>query len=352
MDLLNSLEFSGEVVPVHMYSVMSETGGTVDALHVSEGDTVAVGDSLFSLDASQLERQLDEAQLRYNTLADASAQSVMAQSESLSAAEQSLMEQRIKVALALSQTTGYDYESLNEAFAQTAQDTAAQMASSLDGLSFEELQSTTAAAGGSETAMAELSVISLQAAIDKMSFSSLIDGTVIAVNIREGEVLSPGMPALIIADTENTVINGYVYEKDVADLVEGQKVSIYTDKGYYWGTLTGIGRAAGVGETSDFGTMTKVEITPDDGFSRMPGAVVDLAIIIKSKENVLAVPLDCITSDGCVFVVTAEGVAEKRIVQTGFTNMYYAQVISGVAEGEQAILSPDGIEEGQRVAYD
>lgn len=353
MDLSNRLEFSGQVVPAHMYSVMSETGGTVKTLFVSEGDTVEIGDSLLALDASALKHQLDEAQLQYNMLKDVSAQSVMAQSGALSEAEQSLQEQKIKVALALSQTTGYDFESFNKAFAQTAQDTAAQMASSLNGLSLNDIQSAAADDGnGSEAALAALSVENLQAAIDKMSFYSLMKGTVIAVNIHEGEVLSPGVPALVIADTQTTIINGYVYEKDVEDLEEGQEVKIIMDKGICWGTVTGIGKAAGIGETSEYGSMTKVEITPGKYFTRLPGAVVDLEIAINGKQGVLAVPLDCITDDNCVYVVNAEGAAEKRSIQTGFQDMYYAEVKSGVAEGEQVILSPNGIEDGQKVAYD
>lgn len=356
MDLGNTLEFSGEVVPVRMYSVMSETGGTVDTLYVSEGDHVEVGDQLLSLDTSALESQLEEAQLQYDMLSQTAAQSVMAQNEGLSTAEQSLMEQKIKVALALSQTTGYDFESFNEAFAQSAQDTASEMAASLGDMSLDDLESiqTTGTAGIDEQlALAGLTVQNLELAIEKMSYSSLIEGTVIAVNIHAGEVLSPGLPALIIADTENTMVEGYVYEKDVADLAEGQQVKIYTDEGFYRGTLASIAKAAaGIGGTSAYDTMTKVQITPDDGFDKMPGAIVDIEIVISSKKNVLAVSLDSITDDGCVYVVNAEGKAEKRIVQTGFSDMYYAEVLSGVTAGEQVIVSPKNIEEGQPVAYD
>ncbi len=354
MNLSNTLEFSGKVVPVSMYSVMSETGGTVEELYVSEGDTVTAGDDLFSLDASQLERQLDEAQLKYDMLEETSAQSVMAQNGAAGEAQQSLLEQQAKVALALSQTTGYDFESFNEAFAQTAEDTASQMASALDGLTTESIETLAATAdiGSDEIALAALSVESLQEAIDNMYFSSLIDGTVIAVNINAGEVLAPGVPALVIADTSDTVIEGYVYEKDVSDLEEGQQVKIDTESRYYLGAVTAIGKAAGVGEASDYGAMTKVEITPNGSFSKMPGAAVDLEVLVSSKKSVLAIPLECIAEDGCVYIVNAEGIVEKRAVRTGFKDMYDVEILDGVAEGETAILSPDGIEDGQQVAYD
>jgi len=355
MDLGNTLEFSGQVTPLHMYSVMSETGGTVNTLYVKEGDEISAGDMLFALDTSALEAQLEEAQLQYDMLSDAAAQSVMAQNGSTSDAARIQQEQQIKVALALSQTTGYDYESFNTAFAGTAQDSADEMAASLTGMTLDDLPS--ASVSGSATlddqlAMAELSIQTLQEAIDKMSVTSLIDGTVIAVNIHQGEILPPGIPALVIANTHDTVIEGYVYEKDIGDLAEGQKVKIYTEEGYYWGTLTGIGKAAGIGDTSNYGTMAKVQVTPGNGFSKMPGAVVDLEILLSSKSDVLAIPLEAITDDDCVFVVNAEGNAEKRIVQTGFMDMYYAEVISGVSAGEQVILSPKDIEEGQPVEHD
>ena len=355
-DLENSLEFSGQVVPEQMYSVMSETGGTVDNLYVSEGDRIEAGDKLLSLDATALQAELEEAQLQYSMLSDSSSQAVMAQNGSTSEAERSLMEQKIKVALALSQTTGYDYSSFNESFAGAVQDASAQMAASLSGMTLDDLQSaqdSASASIGDKIALAELSVESLQEAISRMTLSSLIDGTVVAVNIHKGEVLAPGLPAMVIADTKNTAIEGYVYEKDVAGLAEGQQVKIYTEDGYYLGTLSSIADAAeGVSGVSSYGTMTKVTISPGSGFRKMPGAVVDLEIVISSKQDVLSVPLDCITDDGCIYVVNADGEAEKRVIQTGFADMYNIEIISGVVEGELVILSPKNIEEGQQVDYD
>ena len=67
-NLENALEFSGDVVCTNMYSVMSETGGTVSAFYVSEGSKVKAGDSLFDLDSTALNAKLEEAKLRYEAL--------------------------------------------------------------------------------------------------------------------------------------------------------------------------------------------------------------------------------------------------------------------------------------------
>lgn len=348
MDLENSLEFSGQVVPVKMYSVMSETGGTIDSINVAEGSKVEAGDTLFDIDASKAESMLKEAELNYGMLVESQSQTVMAPGTGLA-------QEKAKVALALSQTTGYDYESFNSAFSDTLQDNAAAMASSLS--SMESLNNAAGASGTGlledKIALAELAVQRLRDQIEGMSYKSLINGTVIAVNIHKGEVLSPGMPAMIIADTDNTVIEGYVYEKDLAQLSRDMDVKIMDDDVYYMGSITDIGKAAvDTGEQSNFGAMTKIEITPGPGFKKITGAAVDLEIVLSSKNNVLAVPVECLADEGYVYVVGKDDILEKRTVETGFQDTFYVEILSGLGEGEKVVLTPGNVKEGQRVAYD
>ena len=358
-DIQNTLEFSGEVMTQNMYSVMSETGGTITNIYVSEGSRVSAGDALFDLDTTDIESQLREAELNYEILSESATQSVMAQSDALeSAAAEELQEEKAKIALALSQTTGYDYESFNESFSDDLNESAAAMAAALEGMSLDEIYGSSDTyvsdmAFESELELAELAIQRLEAQIEEMSYESLIDGTVIAVNVNNGEVLSPGISAMVIADDENTLICGYVYEKDIAGLSIGMDVKIYTDEGYYWGTLTDIGEAAlEVGDISSYETMTKVEITPDAAFNKMLGAVVDLEIILSEKKNVLALPFDCITDESCVYVVGEDNIVEKRYVETGFEGALNVEILSGLSEGEMVVLSPKNIEEGQQVSYD
>jgi HlyD family secretion protein len=357
-DLENTLEFSGEVKCTNMYSVMSETGGTVSKFYVSEGTQVEAGDRLFDLDSSAVEAQLKEAQLKYDALSDASTQTVMAQQTGgKSLAEQ----QKAAVALALSQTTGYDLDSFNEALGSGAGEAAAAAAATI-GDKLSDLTSLQNAAqtgditsldADSQLKMAELAVEQLQDTLDKMHYSSRISGTVLAVNVNKGEVLAPGVPALVIADTDSTDISGYVYEKDVDGLTTGMDVTIISEDHKYQGKLTQIGKAAAdIGESSTFDTMTKVTITPNASFKKMPGAVVDLKIVLSSKKGVLTIPADCLTDDGCVFVVGAEDVVEKRQVTTGFEDMFNVEVLQGLGEGELVVTTPGSVKEGQHVSYD
>ncbi len=348
MDLGNSLEFSGIVVPKQMYSVMSETGGTVKTIYVSEGSRVKAGDALFDLDTSQAESLLREAQLKYDVLLDSQLQSVMSVSGGLA-------QQKAQVALALSQATGYDYESFNNAFSDELAGNAAEMAASLGDMSMDDVTGTDSGAQPLEDqiALAQLAVERLTDQIEDMSYKSLLKGTVIKINMNKGEVLSPGIPAMVIADADNVLIEGYVYEKDLAKLEEGMDVKITTEAGTFAGKVKSIGSiAADLSEEANYGTLTKVQITPEEGFVKIPGAEVDLEIVLSEKKDVLALPLDCIVGDEFVYVVGENDVLEKRSVETGFKDTFYVEITSGLYEGEKVVLTPENVTEGQRVAYD
>jgi len=351
-DLSNTLEFSGEVQPANMYSVMSETGGTIASLKVSEGSRVNKDDVLFELDATEANAQLKEATLQYDALNDSAAQIVMAQGGSSVIAEE-----KARLALALSQTTGYDYDSLNEAFGSETAEAVSQASSSLaqnlddlpDLSSFDKSHLSI----DSQIELAQLAVERLKNLVASMTCKSRISGTVVSLHVNAGEVLSPGIPAMVIADTENTLVTGYVYEKDIVGISQGMPVTISTENGKYTGTVNRIGAAAtDVGTSSAFDTMTQVEIKPEDTFSKMIGALVDLEIELSRKDDVLSIPLDCLTDDGCVFVVGENDIAEKRAVVTGFEDDTNIEVIGGLNAGDRVITSPQNVKEGQHVSYD
>jgi len=341
MDMSDTLEFSGKTAPKTAYGVMSETGGTVESIYVSEGSAVKKGDALFDLDASEVRNLLQQAQINCEMLENSQSQAAFA---SGAAAE------KAKLALALSQTTGYDYESFNSAFSGQLADNAASMASSLNALNLSGAEGTDAYGS---VRLAELRVESLRRKLDAMCFTSLIKGTVLNVSIHKGEVLAPGTPAMVVADTDDLLIDAYVYERDLNKLSEGMSVKISTEEGVYDGKITEISKsAADTAGQSNYGAMTKIVITPEKRFKKVLGAEVDVEVVFDSKEDILALPVDCLTDDGCVFVVGRDGVLEKRAVTTGFKNSLYAEILSGVVEGETAVLSPQNLKEGQKVVYD
>jgi HlyD family secretion protein len=341
-------------MPKSIYSVMSTIGGQIKSIGVSEGAEVKKGDTLIKLDTSLLEIELEKAVAGYDAMTDTKAQSVMAQTDAVSAA---LAKEKAKVALALSQTTGYDYESFNSAFGSELGEQAAQYVSALSGMQMKDVAVSADDYGAAQLDTAindlEMTIKSLNKSIEQMTLKSEINGRVISINVHSGEVLAPGVPAMVIADTDNTYISAYVYEKDVKSLKEGMDVKILGDPGYYSGTVSRIAvSAAGVGDTAVFDTMTLVEITPEERFSRMPGAVVDVVIVTSSVKDALSLPRECFTKDNCVFTADEAGVLQKRTVMTGFRDMYYVQIITGVSKDEMVVVSPKDLTEGQKVEFE
>jgi len=357
-DLENALEFTGEVTPGRMYRVMSAKGGEIKKLIVSEGARVQAGDALIALNTAEIDVQIEKAELNLARLQNA--QAVTASAGAGEPLQTAMAEEKAKIALALSQTTGFDYASLNQAFGEEAAaqigQNAAAMAASLADMQMSEAEAAffpgeaeTAAQGG-DVALAELTLQALKSAREEMLIKSEIAGTVIALNVHRGEVLAPGVPAMVIADIDETRITAYVYEKDVAAIGEGMSVQV-GDCGN--GLIESIGEAAsGMDGTQAAGTVTKVKIVPPEGFNRMPGAMVDLKLRLSFKDDALSLPTDCVTDDGCVYVVGEDGTLEKRRVATGFEDTWDVEILEGVLEGELVVVSPGSVEEGQQVAYD
>lgn len=87
---------------------------------------------------------------------------------------------------------------------------------------------------------------------------------------------------------------------------------------------------------------------------RLPvGASVDAEVILEVKKDVIVVPTNTVIErEGKKFVYAVEeDRIRKRMIKTGISNWEFTQILDGLKEGEQVIISLDieGIEEGRRV---
>ena len=78
------------------------------------------------------------------------------------------------------------------------------------------------------------------------------------------------------------------------------------------------------------------------------GLTGDMLITVARKENALIVPARAINIDQALIV--DNGVVEQRTVKIGFKSADYAEIVSGLNEGEQVIVEDqDAFSPGQRV---
>ncbi len=89
------------------------------------------------------------------------------------------------------------------------------------------------------------------------------------------------------------------------------------------------------------GQMSPMSTVPEN-FKLKEGLTVRVSIIAEGKEDILLVPNTAIVSHGgqsYVRVMSEEGTIEELPIATGISNGQYTEVISGIGEGEEVLIS-------------
>lgn len=354
------IELTGEVCPVRSYSVMSTLSGKVSNVFVKEGDAVKRGQSLIRLDdsaalAAMYQNGIGE-QAATAAMANNAAAAMANGTSAADAAKAALSEEKAKIALALSQTTGIDYESFNEALAGEIKEQAEAAQSLLNSL---VPQDGALPVSNPNTAQAPKVTQALEqdplykAIQQELTQRSSMNGKVMKVNVNEGEILAAGTPAMVIADDSALKIRCLVNETDLKRITENQKVNIITrDDVSYSGSILQKSQAAQKvtgGEYTSMEAMGEVYLKPQSNFSEIIGSTVDVEIVLDEAKNVLCLPLDCITGDNYIFVIKNDNTLEKRKIVKGLVDGYNAEVVNGLAEGENVVMSPEGLSDKQKV---
>jgi len=170
------------------------------------------------------------------------------------------------------------------------------------------------------------------------------DGTVVSVNLKKSSVLSAqtysSTTAIKLVDTSSIRFEGLVDEIDIMKVQRGQKVTIAVDavpNKVFTGSVKFI---------SPFGTQSgnvvkfavTIQLDPTDVELR-GGLSATADISVYSAKNVLLVPVSVVvtTPSGPVVAIVnpTTGQPEYRPVTLGQQNLQYAEVLSGLKEGDK-----------------
>lgn len=181
---------------VQSYVTMDEsnvnalTGGQIEEVLVEEGDTVKKGQTLVRLDSDTLEAQKEQAQA-------ALAQAQAAYQSLLNGATEEQMKQ-LGLAVQIAQANLENAQSkLMEARNGAAQEQIAQAQAGVD--------------------QAKAALKQIDTTLDKCVLTSPVDGLVTTINVKAGDVVSSGLPAVVVADIYNPYITCDVDEMTNAD---------------------------------------------------------------------------------------------------------------------------------------
>ncbi|MDQ7777933.1 efflux RND transporter periplasmic adaptor subunit [Paracoccus aminovorans] len=324
----------GKLKPSNLVAVGAQASGRITRLAVKLGDRVEKGDLIAEIDSVTQQNQLRTAEA---ALANLRAQHTEKQSV-LALAEKTLERQQNLVRTAAASRS--DFDSAEQAVAAARAQLAALEA---------------------QIAEAEVAIETAEANLGYTRITAPSAGTVLAIVNQAGQTVnavqsSPTIAVLGGLDRMN--VHAEISEADIGKVQPGQRVrfTLLDDSGRsYEGRLESIAPAPQsiVNDSavnpdsttdSDSSAVYYIGIIPvenPDGALRTY-MTAQVSVLLGEARDVLTVPATALgpqSRDGSHSVrVLAGGVAETREVRIGLNDKVVAEVVSGLAEGEQVIL--------------
>jgi HlyD family secretion protein len=401
--IVATVNSSGNVTPAEQLILVFPSGGLLAQVRVQAGQQVTAGEELARLDTGQLELTIAQAEATLNinearqeqaragpdavdiAAARAAVESAQASldrllagptAEDLESAKLSVEAARNQLWAAQAQrdsTKGTPFSpqaSIDAAEAQvlvseinvqqailaqgrlTEQPSEADVALAQSGLAQAEaqLQKLQQMPKEEDLAIAEAQVEQARAALEqaKLRLADAVlvapfSGTVASVGAKVGELVGVGAPMIVLADLDHYYVDASIDETDIGSVQVGQDVEISLDA-FPDATLSGkvthidpLGRVAQGVVSYD----VEIELRPSDVAVR-PNMTAIVDIVVARKEGVLVVPNRAIKRDssGRFYVeVISGGEVKRRSVTTGLSNELVTEIVSGLGEAEEAVVS-------------
>lgn len=320
---------TGSVRASQRTEVGAQVSGKIISLNVKLGQAVKKGDLIAEIDASN-------------------------QSNSLSTAEASLASYQAKlksaqVALEVAQSNYarlsklYKSDSASLSDLETAKNTLASAKATVDEVK-------------SQIQTAQISVNDAKTNLNYTQIISPMDGVIVSVPVSVGQTVNSNQtsPTIVqVADLSKMLIKLEISEGDIAQVQEGQEIRFTTlaepNRAYQskidtvdpaLTTLTDNNYTEESGNTEAIYYYANALVDNADNRLRI-GMTVQGQVNIAKRENVLVVPTSTLKKKGdktTIQVLNNNQVEEKEI-QTGLSDSQYTEVISGINEGEQVVVT-------------
>lgn len=300
------------------------SGGTVATLHVHNGDRVAQGQLLMSLwNQDQHARvQQAEAQLQVTELTKAERCD-----NSLRASREAKRAQNLAKQKLLSD------EALDQALTNA------------------ELTRHSCQRADAEISVAKAQLALQQAVLNQTRLLAPFAGVVAEINGEVGEFVTPSPPgiptppAVDLIDDSCLYVRAPIDEVDAAGIRVGMAVNVTLDA--YRGRQFAATVSRIAPYVQDYEKQART-VDVEARFNQLPDDVLlligysaDIEIVLKQQDNTLRLPTEAIFSQNQLLVVGSDNRLELRTVSTGISNWRWTQINSGLAEGEQVLLSLD-----------
>lgn len=397
-----STTYTGKIEPVEQVSVVAKLSGTVTNTYKNVGDTVTAGDTLYSVDDSDISIAVQQAQAQANA-ADLAVQSAQNAKSTITGAQYDQQMLSLETSISSLET---QLETAKEArdvakdaydFAKTSYDNAkvlydsgamskveydqaelsytqAQMSYNQAEASVSTLESQLDQANQSyeltknqlvsesqnsadigiqqaqaSAATADLAVQSAAKNLDDVSPTSPISGVVSSKGVTTGQMVGSGSLAYTISNIDEVVATIKVSENIINKLNVGDSLEIYIsalDKNVT-GTITEVNPVAD--STSTYPVKVKIQ-NPDHEIK--PGMFCDVTIVTESADNVITLPREAVLRNMEQYYVYTEvdGTVVSNEVTTGIDNGESIEILTGLQNGDSVITEGQSyVSEGEQI---
>jgi len=348
-DLSQTVVASGRVMTPQRISIAAETTGRVNAIPVSEGQTVKRGQLLIQLN------DLDErASLAQAAAAVGQAEAKLRQLHevALPAASQTLKQAQTNAEQAKKQYERTRDLQARGFFSQAQLDEAKRNYDVIASqVSAARLQVKSNQPAGSDLAVAAATVAqanaSLRLAQVKLNEDSILapaDGTLISRSVESGDIVQPGKELMVLAANGETQISVQLDEKNLAKLALGQKVLGSADA-YADQRFDAVVSYINPGVDATRGSVEVKLVVANPPVYLRQDMTVSVDIETARRSGALTIPTGAIhdaSSNAPWVLVVRNKHTVRQSVKLGLRGDNSVEVLSGLKAGEAVILTAVG----------
>lgn len=325
---------AGTVKACHRAKLSAPSGGQIAHLRVKKGERVKAGQVLLELWNNDLQAQSRLAQEQLSSTQSQSQQACL---------QAGLAEKEAQRAVQLQEKGFISNEGLEQ------KTSAAKVArAGCD-------------AANSQISQAKSRISAATASLERMVLKAPFDGVVADISGELGEYATPSPPgiptppAIDLIDDRCLFVSAPIDEVDAAHIKTGQVARITLDaiKGkIFSGRVKRV--APYVIELEKQARTVEIEVDfvePPTAENLLVGYSADVEIVHTTHQNVLRIPTQTLLEGKKVLIYKSDGTLIERTVSTRLANWEQSEILSGLNEGDQIVLTLDqtGVKAGAKV---
>jgi len=309
-DVSEEIRLSGDIAPAYQVDIISEVGGKIREINIVPGQKVEKGAVLFVIDDSDLQIERASAQVDIN----GAEVSVGKYAGNLARARELFQAKLISKEV---------YENLD-----------ADHRLSENAL---------------ERAERRLEIVE-----DRIAKSRVVapaSGTILSIPVIAGEVVvaaarGRGTTLCTLADLSALLVEAHVNQLDIGKVTKGSIVEVLSGTDQANPTPAQLNFIAPLATIKNKVKGFAIEAVLEGETSKFrPGMTVGLRLPLATATNAVSVPVGSVfdsRSGKIVYLQQGDGDVEKRSVDVGATDLFYAEIREGLKEGDRILIAkPD-----------